>query len=107
MQLKANPKIGPSLNIDLNVSAGDTTSVEESTENTEGTTDTEGIAGLFDRLSSFSETGGTTDTEGIAGLFDRLSSFSETGGTENNTGNKTESNSGSSLECCDHHQLTA
>ena len=85
MQLKANPKIGPSLNIDLNVSAGDTTSVEESTENTEG----------------------TTDTEGIAGLFDRLSSFSETGGTENNTGNKTESNSGSSLECCDHHQLTA
>lgn len=84
MQLKANPKIGPSLNIDLNVSAGDTTSVEESTENTEG----------------------TTDTEGIAGLFDRLSSFSETGGTENNTGNKTESNSGSSLECCDHHQLT-
>lgn len=85
MQLKANPKIGPSLNIDLNVSAGDTTSVEESTENTEG----------------------TTDTEGIAGLFDRLSSSSETGGTENNTGNKTESNSGSSLECCDHHQLTA
>ena len=79
MQLKANPKIGPSLNIDLNVSAGDTTSVEESTEN----------------------------TEGIAGLFDRLSSSSETGGTENNTGNKTESNSGSSLECCDHHQLTA
>ena len=84
VQLKANPKIGPSLNIDFNVSAGDTTSVEESTENTEGTTDTEGIAGLFDRLSS-----------------------SETEGTENNTGNNTESNSGSSLECCDHHQLTA
>lgn len=66
VQLKANPKVGPSLNLDLNVSAGDTTAVEESTENTEGTTDTEGIAGLFDRLSS-----------------------SETEGTENNTGDNT------------------
>ena len=52
VQLKANPKVGPSLNIDLNVSAGDTTEIEESTEDTETTA---GIADLFDRLSSSSD----------------------------------------------------
>ena len=59
VQLKANPKVGPSLNIDLNVSAGDTTEIEESTEDTEATA---GIADLFDRLSSSSETEGTDGT---------------------------------------------
>lgn len=77
VQLKANPKVGPSLNIDLNVSAGDKTAVEENTENTESTENTEATAG-------------------IAELFDRLSSSSDN--TENNTENNADGNTGSSLE---------
>ena len=100
VQLKANPKVGPSLNIDLNVSAGDTTEIEESTENTEDTETTAGIADLFDRLSSSSETEGTeNNADGNTG-----SSIEGTGSSLADSGFATEGTlssedgSGSSIE---------
>ena len=85
VQLKANPKVGPSLNIDLNVSAGDTTEIEESTENTETTA---GIEGLFDRLSSNEGEGADNNTG--SSLAD--SGFATEGTLSSNDG------SGSSIE---------
>ena len=84
VQLKANPKVGPSLNIDLNVSAGDTTEIEESTEDTETTA---GIADLFDRLSSSSD-----NTDGNTGSSLADSGFATEGALSSEDG------SGSSIE---------
>ncbi|MBC3178288.1 hypothetical protein [Corynebacterium lujinxingii] len=88
VQIKANPKVGPSLNIDLNVSAGDTTAVEESTEDTETTA---GIADLFDRLSS-SETEGTGSSLADSGFATEgtLSSENGTGSSIEGTGSSAE-----------------
>lgn len=89
VQLKANPKIGPSLNIDLNVSAGDTTEIEESTEDTETTA---GIADLFDRLSSSSETEGTGSSLADSGFATEgtLSSEDGTGSSIEGAGSSAE-----------------
>lgn len=91
VQLKANPKVGPSLNIDLNVSAGDTTEIEESTEDTETTA---GIADLFDRLSSSSD-----NTDGNTGSSLADSGFATEGtlSSENGSGSSIEG-AGSSAE---------
>lgn len=95
VQLKANPKVGPSLNIDLNVSAGDTTEIEESTESTENIETTAGIADLFDRLSS--KEGEGTDNNSGSSLAD--SGFATEGAlsSENGTGSSIEG-AGSSAE---------
>ena len=92
VQLKANPKVGPSLNIDLNVSAGDTTEIEESTENTEDTETTAGIADLFDRLSSSSETEGTGSSLADSGFATEgtLSSEDGTGSSIEGAGSSAE-----------------
>lgn len=96
VQLKANPKVGPSLNIDLNVSAGDTTKIEESTEDTETTA---GIADLFDRLSSSSETEGTENNTDGTGSSLADSGFATEGtlSSEDGTGSSIEG-AGSSAE---------
>lgn len=102
VQLKANPKVGPSLNIDLNVSAGDTTAVEKSTEDTTDTESTTGIADLFDRLSSSSETEGTANnttenTDGTGSSTEGTGSSTDgTGSSTDDTGSSTDG-TGSSL----------
>lgn len=94
VQLKANPKVGPSLNIDLNVSAGDTTEIEESTEDTETTA---GIADLFDRLSSSDNTENNADGNTGSSIEGTGSSLADSGFATEGTLSSNDG-SGSSIE---------
>lgn len=97
VQLKANPKVGPSLNIDLNVSAGDSTEIEESTESTENIETTAGIADLFDRLSSSDNTEDNTENNTGSSLADSGFATEGTLSSENGSGSSIEG-AGSSAE---------
>ena len=82
VQLKATPKIGPSLNIDLNVSAGDNTAVEESTENTEGTeNNSENNSGSSLADSGFATEGTLSSNDGSGSSIEGAGSSAEGQGT--------------------------